>query len=253
MFSLHLTGVFILITVTATTAQTDGQTSCNSCCQGPVGSQGTPGIPGVPGSNGIPGNLGPKGDKGESVKGNSGSKGLTGDKGSPGLIREERGNDGLQGPPGELGPRGISGPEGPAGLVGPKGDMGRTRVSAFSAVRTTSFTASSPPALPFDQVHTNIGEDFVATTGRFTCEIPGVYLFTYSIMTHNSNPSVKLMKNTAVINAVYRTPESPHDIVSNSAVLQLAAGDQIWLKCIRTIYSNSEHHTTFSGVILHEI
>ena len=251
MFSFHLTGVFILITVTAATAQTDGQTSCNSCCQGPVGSPGTLGIPGVPGSNGIPGNIGPRGDRGESVKGDSGSKGLTGDKGSPGLIRE-RGNDGLQGPPGQLGPRGISGSEGPAGLVGPKGDMGHTRVSAFSAVRRTSFTASNEQALPFELVHTNIGEDFVATTGRFTCEIPGVYLFTYSIGTSNSNPVVKLMKNTASINGVHRVTQT-FDIVSNSAVLQLAAGDQIWLKCIRTIFSHGNLYTTFSGAILHEI
>ncbi|XP_072048228.1 uncharacterized protein [Amphiura filiformis] len=256
---------------------------CNSCCQGPAGSQGTPGIPGVPGSNGIHGNVGPKGDQGEGIKGEAGPSGEKGDVGNPGL-KGESGLTGLRGVPGKVGPAGFAGPvgvpgpagiagpvggPGPAGIAGPigapgtpgvkgqKGEMGQSRLSAFSAVRSSSFTPSSSGlALPFNVIHTNVGDDFDTTSGRFTCEIPGIYMFTYSIGTYTSGPLIYLMKNEVIINGMYRQDENLHDTVSNTAVLQLDAGEQVWLKCFysgRQIYSDSNRYTTFSGVILHEV
>ncbi|XP_072048232.1 uncharacterized protein [Amphiura filiformis] len=234
---------------------------CNSCCQGPAGSQGMPGIPGVPGSNGINGIAGAKGERGESITGGKGDSGLPGEKGdigNPGL-KGESGVAGFRGPPGKVGPVGIAGAVGSSGtpgVKGQKGEMGQSRLSAFSAVRSTSIAPSAGQALPFQQVHTNVGNDFVAGLGRFTCEIPGIYLFTYSIMTLSDTAEVKLMKNEVVINSVYRTNENNYDGVSNTAVLQLAAEDQIWLKCRiqgSQIYSDSSLYTTFSGVIIHEV
>ena len=240
------------------------QTSCNTCCQGPIGSQGNPGIPGVPGTNGLPGSLGPKGDsikgdKGDSVKGDIGLRGEKGDSGSPGL-KGESGTDGLQGLPGKIGPPGIAGPVGSPGipgLKGQKGEMGQSSVSAFSAVRSSSFTPSSAGlALPFESVHTNVGGDFNLDSGRFTCEVSGIYLFTYNILTHTGSPFISLMKNDDKINSIIRTSETFHDMMSNTAVLQLNTGDEVWLSCRysgRKIYSDGDLYTTFSGVILHEI
>ncbi|XP_072047666.1 complement C1q tumor necrosis factor-related protein 1-like [Amphiura filiformis] len=256
---------------------------CNSCCQGPAGSQGTPGIPGVPGSNGINGIAGSKGDRGESIKGEAGPGGEKGDVGNPGL-KGESGLTGLRGVPGKVGPAGFAGPvgsTGPAGIAGPvggpgpagtagpigasgtpgikgqKGEMGQSRLSAFSAARSSSFTPSSAgQALPFDVIQTNVGDDFDTTSGRFTCEIPGIYLFTYNIMTYRNQPHIHLMKNEAIINTVFRSDEDRHDIASNTAVLQLDAGDQMWLKCVypgHKIYSDSWDYTTFSGVLIHEV
>ena len=356
-FSTELTILLLLLVATLafltnikanTPTDTQLQSSCNSCCQGPAGSQGTPGIPGVPGTNGMPGGYGPKGERGESIVG---ERGLKGDTGSPGLkgdhgLKGDSGVQGLRGLPGKVGPKGIIGPIGPkglpgnnikgdkgdaikgaigpqgiqgepgspglkgdkgmvglpgpqgvAGLIGPKGvpgytikgdkgdsikgdigpvgiagpigppgergvegqkgEMGQTRLSAFSAARSNDFTlSSSGQALPFEILHTNVGNDFDAEAGRFTCEIPGIYLFTYSIGTYRSNPVVFLMKNDNKINSISRHNENLIDITSNAAVLQLAAGDQVWLKCYdsgKIIYSNSNSYTTFSGVILHEI
>ena len=276
--------------MTSTTAtlpfESQQEKSCTVCCD----SQATPGIPGVPGTNGVPGNPGPKGDKGDSIRAEAGPPGQKGEAGSPGLkgevglpgpkgnvgpigpptagIKGERGSPGLkgeqglvgpQGPPGKAGPL-VAGPRGRTGLSGAKGqkgDMGRSSLSAFSAVRSFSFTPSSGfNALPFDQVHTNVGEDFDGTLGRFTCEYPGIYIFSYSIATYTSNPHVYLMKNNDRINTVYRSNEGLLDIISNAAILQLDVGDQVWLQCrhaAREIYSNSGYYTTFSGVILHEI
>ena len=264
-----LISVFLLWHHTAANAQSGSelQTSCNTCCQGPIGSQGNPGIPGVPGNNGLPGSLGPKGDRGESIKGekgdsikgNTGLRGEKGNSGSPGL-KGESGSDGLQGPPGKIGPPGVAGlvgSPGISGVKGQKGEMGQSRVVAFSAVRTTSFTTSSGgQALPFETVYTNVGDDFNAATGRFTCEIPGIYMFTYNILTHRGTSFTSLMKNDDRINSVYRSSESFHDMIGNAAVLQLAAGDQVWLRVGdsgQKIYSDGGKYTSFSGVMLHEI
>ncbi|XP_072048153.1 caprin-2-like isoform X2 [Amphiura filiformis] len=179
----------------------------------------------------IPGDIGPRGEKG--------------DIGDPGLKGE----------------RGIAGPVGPPGgpgVKGQKGEISQSRLSAFSAVRSTIFTPSSAgQALPFEQVHTNVGDDFQEGSGQFTCDIPGIYLFTYNIGFRTSNPAIQLMKNQVLINSVYRdTDDNRRDIVSNTAVLQLATGDVVWLKCRdsdRQIHSDTHMYTTFSGVILHEI
>ncbi|XP_072048158.1 uncharacterized protein [Amphiura filiformis] len=274
-------GLFLLGNKSTVDAQTESQQPppCNSCCQGPAGSQGTPGIPGVPGTNGIPGNIGPRGERGDNTIGEAGPRGEKGDTGEPGL-QGERGemNDiGHRGIPGPIGRTGPVGSPGPVGIAGPKGsrghhgemgvtghrgdkgqkgEIGRSRVSAFSAVRINSFTSSrSGEALPFERVHTNVGDDFVATTGEFTCTIPGIYLFTYNIGTKTFPPRVQLMMNEVKINSVFRSKGS-NDIVSNTAVLQLDTGNVVWLKVVnhgKIVFSTTELYTSFSGVLLHEI
>ena len=214
---------------------------------GPRGLKGDAGSPGLKGETGMVGLPGPKG-----IEGPAGPKGVPGYS-----IKGEIGPRGVKGEAGSIGPRGLKGSTGNQGVKGQKGDKGQSRVSAFSAVRSSSFTpSSSHQALPFNRVPTNIGDDFSASTGRFTCEIPGLYLFTYSIMNNIDDPIVYLMRNDVRINGVYRQDEGRYDMVSNTAVLQLDAGDQVWLKCRysgRGIYSSSNLFTSFSGVLLHEI
>ncbi|XP_072021073.1 uncharacterized protein [Amphiura filiformis] len=277
---------FILV---LTNAQQETQ-SCNSCCQGPAGTQGTPGIPGVPGSNGLQGYVGPKGESGErgdSIKGDAGQRGEKGDIGNPGL----NGQDGFRGPPGEVGPLGIAGPVGLAGPVGPPGlrgvqgeigpmglagpmgspgvagfkgqkgeqSTGQSRLSAFSAVRITPFTSTADDqAVPFEQVHTNVGDDFDIVSGRFTCQVAGLYLFTYGMGSYPNNPLVCLHKNDVKINCVYRNPvnDIQFEVTSNAAVLQLRTEEQVWLRSEysgKEIYSSNNKYTTFSGVLLHQI
>ena len=136
--------------------------------------------------------------------------------------------------------------------------MGQNQLSAFSAARSTSFTPTYDfQILPFHEgiIHTNVGDDFDAFEGLFTCEIPGIYLFTYSIMTSSDDPFVYLMRNNTIINGVARDQDH-YDMISNTAVLQLDVGDEVWLQCRysgREIYSDANLFTTFSGVILHEM
>ena len=124
--------------------------------------------------------------------------------------------------------------------------------SAFSAVRESSFTPSTTlDDLPFEVVHTNVGDDFSATTGRFTCEIPGLYQFSYNIMTYGGAQAVQLVKNNVRINSVYRDTQDSFDMVSNAAVLHLAAGDQVWLQAVSSglnVVSTNALFTSFSGI-----
>ncbi len=251
MFPLWLF-IITLGCVTTISSSTDSPedpiAACNNCCQGPAGVQGTPGMHGIPGTNGIPGNIGPKGERGESVKGEPGES-IRGDIGPPG----EKGNNGSRG---VRGGKGVPGVRGPFGFKGQKGEMGQTRLSAFSAVRSSSFIPTSDfQPLPFQDIHTNVGGDFDEAGGRFTCDISGIYLFTYSIGTYSSNPHISLMKNNQKVNTIYRSDEGLLDIVSNAAILQLTIGDEVWLQCRdkgREVYSNGDLFTTFSGVILYE-
>ncbi len=66
--------------------------------------------------------------------------------------------------------------------------------------------------------------------------------------------SIKLMKNSVAINGAYRTAQNIFDMVSNSAVLQLSVGDQVWLRMdSEKVVSDGDICTAFSGVILHEM
>ncbi|XP_072018119.1 caprin-2-like [Amphiura filiformis] len=127
---------------------------------------------------------------------------------------------------------------------------------AFSAARKTTF---KPPsfgvALPFEVVFTNVGDGFDAQLGRYTCPSTGIYLFTYTIMTvvkgDPAEATIKLMKNETYINSVYQGGnQEDRDTCSNTAVLELVAGDKVWLRCGGTeIFSSPDNnYTTFSGV-----
>lgn len=64
------------------------------------------------------------------------------------------------------------------GAIGPAGECSVPPRSAFSAKRSESRVP--PPAdtpLPFDRVLLNEQGHYDPTTGKFTCQVPGVYYF----------------------------------------------------------------------------
>ncbi|XP_072025573.1 uncharacterized protein [Amphiura filiformis] len=247
--------------------------SCHLCCQGASGLPGIPGAAGIPGSsghNGLPGRDGMKGEKGElgvSVKGDKGDIGL-GQIGLPGGEgpKGERGTAGLQGVPGKTGPRGIigdPGANGQPGLVGRKGDKGesgRSRKSAFTAIKTGSQSGNIGDVVTFQETPTNLNSDFSLETNKFTCQVAGTYVFMFAIGVHYStDPVIWLAKNgNRVLSGHARTGgNSDYDHTANSAILNLATGDQVWLQFAwangRTIHSNSHKMTSFSGFLLYEL
>ncbi|XP_071805223.1 uncharacterized protein [Asterias amurensis] len=239
--------------------------TCNSCCQGPAG------IPGIPGSNGNHGQglVGPRGDAGSpgevgqpGAKGDMGSDGLVGEPGAKGDIGlkgdqgvGQPGKQGPQGLPGMNGLKGERGEPGPAGQTGEAGECS-TRRSAFIAVRNTGFSHPSEwDPLPFDELlFSEEGTDFNLNNGTFTCNVPGVYVFMFSVLkTHTGSLLyVQLRKNGNKIVVGHVNAAGYHQ-VSNSAVIPLHHGDQVHLAVYGEVDGASDHYTSFTGFLLYEI
>ncbi|KAG7249814.1 hypothetical protein CRUP_029205, partial [Coryphaenoides rupestris] len=115
------------------------------------------------------------------------------------------GPQGRQGHPGKPGPPGLPGEPGPPGPKGPPGDsvdvvrmgvLGAASGGGRGAVSTGTYNTTPRVAfyaglrnpqegydvLRFDDVVTNIGENFEGATGKFTCKIPGTYFFIYNVL-----------------------------------------------------------------------
>ncbi|XP_033642431.1 otolin-1-like [Asterias rubens] len=238
--------------------------TCNSCCQGPAG------IPGIPGSNGNHGQgiVGPRGDAGSP--GEVGQPGAKGDKGSDGLGGEPgaKGDHGVKGEqgvgqPGKQGPQGLpgmNGLKGERGEPGPAGQTGeacecRTRRSAFTAVRITNF---SPPSiyapLPFEELlFSEEGTIFNSINGTFTCTVPGIYFFMFSVLKTSSGSHlyIQLRKNNNLIVTGHVNAPTPNQ-ASSCAVFPLQFGDQVHL-AVRGQVHGTYHFSSFTGFLLYEI
>ncbi|XP_035694527.1 complement C1q-like protein 3 [Branchiostoma floridae] len=196
----------------------------------------------APGAKGEPGTEGPKGPKGEP--GEKAPRGVPGKLGPVGPAGE-KGDKGEQGPAGEKGAPGTSPPAPP--------------VVAFSAVRTTKLEKpSSHTVLTHDVILSNVGGAYNQETGKFVATVGGVYFFTFTGMTPNLpniNYFVRLMKNGSPMVGLYENNGgSPHhQSGSNSAILQLQPGDEVWVLLWggHSLYSNSNRYLTFSGFLIH--
>ncbi|XP_071793964.1 uncharacterized protein [Asterias amurensis] len=257
--------VLNLMGINASVTSPEEGMSTGPCC--PVSPAGIPGIPGNPGIPGHPGPYGPAGSKGDiGSPGDVGMHGATGDKGSDGLNGErgatgEPGQKGEQGvgQPGKQGPQGlpgIAGSMGERGVRGPVGQKGdcveRTQRVAFTVVRNTDFTTSST-SLPFDRKLFEQGTHFDLTTGTFTCNMTGIYVFMFSFLKpSSSNRSyATLVKNDNIIVRGYASGAGNYLQTSNSAVVFLQEGDRVFLRSEGSLYSTSHHHTSFSGFLLY--
>uniref|UniRef100_A0A672PJN1 Caprin-2-like n=1 Tax=Sinocyclocheilus grahami TaxID=75366 RepID=A0A672PJN1_SINGR len=132
----------------------------------------------------------------------------------------------------------------------------RLRV-AFSAARTANFAPGTmDQPIAFDLLHTNLGDMFDTTTGRFTCPAAGAYVFIFHILKLAISVPlyINLMRNEEVMVSGYANDGAPdHETASNHAVLQLFQGDQVWLRLHRgAIYGSSWKYSTFSGFLLYQ-
>ncbi|XP_060074744.1 collagen alpha-1(XXV) chain-like [Ylistrum balloti] len=211
---------------------------------GPKGDSGTSGFPGLKGDNGPKGDkgkvgiTGPKGDMGlpglEGQKGSIGAKGDKGDAGKPGTTGQKgdtgtRGVPGINGPigpkgdigeAGQKGHRGTPGRKGSTGHPGTKGEKGAIGDPGISPNRENkvSFAAESKLTprgkrhsshLTFNSLYWNDGNNFDPFNGKFTCQVPGVYLFTMSI-TLLEGPAIafNIFRNDQLlVNPKDKTPE----------------------------------------------
>ncbi|KAM4585848.1 uncharacterized protein c1qtnf2 [Fundulus diaphanus] len=210
---------------------------------GPAGPPGHPGASGPPGSMGPmgpPGLDGPDGKDGEKgEKGDAGDPGRTGNPGKPGV----KGRDGAFGKAGPRGLKGARGAPGVAGEQGQKGELGdggqqgapggcncgTAARSAFSVAVTKSYPKERMP-IRFSRILLNEGNHYNASSGKFVCEIPGVYYFTYDITLANKHLAIGLVHNGQYKIKTFDANTGNHDVASGSTILQLKQSDQVWLQ-----------------------
>ncbi|CAM4565331.1 unnamed protein product [Leuciscus chuanchicus] len=128
---------------------------------------------------------------------------------------------------------------------------------AFSAARAVNFAPGTlDQPIAFELLHTNLGEMFDTTSGRFTCPAAGTYVFIFHILKLAISVPlyINLMRNEEVMVSAYANDGAPdHETASNHAVLQLFQGDQVWLRLHRgAIYGSSWKYSTFSGFLLYQ-
>ncbi|XP_043930926.1 complement C1q-like protein 2 [Protopterus annectens] len=195
----------------------------------------------------------------------------------PPFIQGARGEPGKAGKPGPRGPPGEPGPPGPRGPPGERGDPGKpgfpglpfsggTAAGAISTTGTTPKIAfyaglKSPhegyEVLKFDDIVTNIGNQYDSTTGKFTCHVPGIYFFTYHVLMRGGDGTsmwADLCKNGQVrASAIAQDADQNYDYASNSAVLHLDSGDEVYVKLDggKSHGGNNNKYSTFSGFILY--
>ncbi|KAM9189714.1 otolin-1 [Dugong dugon] len=255
--------------------------------KGERGAEGSPGLNGEPGAKGEKGEIGEKGYCGDSgergEKGQKGEEGMKGQKGSKGDIGMEgksgpdglpgaKGDPGVKGAKGELGPPGLLGPAGPKGelgskgvrgsigkkgsrgLKGSKGEVAEVTRSAFSAALSKPFP---PPNIPikFDKVFYNDQGNYSPVTGKFSCSVPGAYVFSYHITVRGRPARISLVAQNK---KQFKSRESLYgqeiDQVSLLVILKLSAGDQVWLEVSKDwngVYVSPEDDSTFTGFLLY--
>eukprot|EP00058_Branchiostoma_floridae_P009983 XP_002595471.1 hypothetical protein BRAFLDRAFT_69143 [Branchiostoma floridae] len=198
----------------------------------------------APGAKGEPGTEGPQGPKGEpGERAPRGAPGKLGPVGPP----SEKGDKGVQGPAGEKGAPGTSPPAPP--------------VVAFSVARTSSLKKpSSDTILTYDVVLSNVGGAYNQETGKFVATVGGVYFFTFTGKAEyraSSSYFVHLMKNGSPMVGLYEYNGGSrhHQSSSNSAILQLQPGDEVWveLRSGHSLDSDGSRYLTFSGFLINAI
>ncbi|XP_038077226.1 complement C1q tumor necrosis factor-related protein 2-like [Patiria miniata] len=174
------------------------------------------------------------GDGQQGQKGEIGQIGPMGEQGAPGK-HGPKGDDGM-GLPGKKGPRGPPGLDGATGETGVKGQKGEPDTR-----------------LPFQETETLMpGTIFDLDTGTFTCNAPGTYAFTFSVLKFISSDNlyVHLVKNNYRVITTHEA-SSQHGQVSASVVLALQNGDTVYLTIYGRVHGTStEHFSSFSGVLL---
>ncbi|XP_039352224.1 complement C1q tumor necrosis factor-related protein 5 isoform X2 [Mauremys reevesii] len=204
------------------------------------GQHGIPGTPGVHGSQGLPGR--------DGRDGRDGAAGMQGEKGEIGQ-------------PGVPGPRGDSGSPGMNGLNGEKGAQGECAVAPRSAFTAKRSESRSPPLadqpVRFDVVLINEQGHYDADTGKFTCEIPGVYYFAVHATVYRSSLQFDIMKNghsVASFFQFYGNWPKPTSL-SGGALVRLEPEDEVWVQVgvgdYIGFYSSIKTDSTFTGFLVY--
>uniref|UniRef100_A0A8C9JR31 Complement C1q like 2 n=1 Tax=Panthera tigris altaica TaxID=74533 RepID=A0A8C9JR31_PANTA len=134
--------------------------------------------------------------------------------------------------------------------------------AAFSGPKIAFYVGLKSPhegyeVLKFDDVVTNLGNHYDPTTGKFSCQVRGIYFFTYHILMRGGDGTsmwADLCKNGQVrASAIAQDADQNYDYASNSVVLHLDSGDEVYVKLDggKAHGGNNNKYSTFSGFLLY--
>ncbi|KAM8795437.1 C1q-related factor [Eudromia elegans] len=250
----------VLIPVLVSSAGTDGRYEMLGTCRMVCEPYGGPPPPAAAAT----GAAGPLGERGALPPPSTLVQGPQGKPGRPG-------KPGPPGPPGEPGPPGAAGPPGARGEPGRPGPPGLPGAGAAGAVSTATYSTVPRVAfyaglknphegyeiLKFDDVVTNLGNSYDAASGKFTCAVAGTYFFTYHVLMRGGDGTsmwADLCKNGQVrASAIAQDADQNYDYASNSVILHLDAGDEVFIKLDggKAHGGNNNKYSTFSGFIVY--
>ena len=144
-----------------------------------------------------------------------------------------------------------AGPAGSQGLRGPPGPPGSSSQqprSAFSVSLGGSIPSSSN-VLRFRRVTYNGQNHYSTETGRFTCQVSGVYQFEFFCTAFQTVGSVQLRRNGSVVMTAFSSYVDGRINYTGDTVVQLGQGDQVWLEATQG-GSGLLSESFFSGHIL---
>ncbi|CDQ86898.1 unnamed protein product [Oncorhynchus mykiss] len=172
------------------------------------------------------------------------------------------------GPPGPRGPPGNRGDSGKAGYPAVTSGTAKTETDtdevnmALGETKVAFYVGLKNPhegyeVLKFDDVVTNLGNQYDPTNGKFTCQVSGMYFFTYHVLMRGGDGTsmwADLCKNGQVrASAIAQDADQNYDYAGNSVVLHLDSGDEIYVKLDggKAHGGNNNKYSTFSGFILY--
>ena len=135
----------------------------------------------------------------------------------------------------------------------------------FVSGKKSAFTVTGEPALgsetnslKFTSVITNIGQHYSTETGQFTCEYPGIYVFSLNILKAGgaTRANCEIRQNQVNVARAHSNP----DVASNggwysssaSAVIRLEYGDIVNVVCssgLSSLYELS-FYNSFAGFLI---
>lgn len=128
----------------------------------------------------------------------------------------------------------------------------------YARVSNKLGTVTHNQVIVFAHADTNIGQAYNPNSGVFRCQQAGVYLFSVTILAFsNKGAEFTLVKNGAEVGYIYARSDSNGrlDSGSNTFILDLDVGDDIWLKIHESYHDDGDiidpNFSTFSGVFLH--
>ncbi|KAK5876521.1 hypothetical protein CesoFtcFv8_025866 [Champsocephalus esox] len=130
------------------------------------------------------------------------------------------------------------------------------KMAFTAALGSTAGPVEKDMPLKYQRILSNIGSGYNPATGIFTAMVRGMYYFSYTMYNNNfgqPNSVLSLMMNTQKIVSTWDTEgEDSHDSATNGAVVQLEAGDSVFVQLYahRVLYDDGNYFNTFSGFLL---